>query len=137
MRGQVERLQSQSGTPASGPTLQTAAQQVPIDDPYRTPSASPASMRPKRELAVKGRPTPERPDAAVKMPPPPPAKRKPSQQTLGQKQYQAAVVQHSARTTRPLGGTAGRKSRNHCAESDHIEKKNMPGWKLKLFTFRV
>ena len=59
-------------------------------DPYRTPIASPASMRPKREFASKGKPSPEKPDAEVKMAPPPPRKRGPA--TVGMRQQQAAVA---------------------------------------------
>ena len=82
---------------ASRQAAQAAAAQVPNDDPYSTPSASPASMRSKRQLAAKGRPTPlaavKMHDAAVKMGPPPAYKSyKPTQRTRGQQQCQAAVT---------------------------------------------
>ena len=89
--------QPQGKAPASRPAVQAAAAQAPTDNPYKTPSASPASMRPRRQLAAKGRPTPEKHDAAVKMGPPPAPKRKPVQRTpthrtRGEQQYQAAVA---------------------------------------------
>ena len=57
--------QPQGKAPASRPAVQAAAAQVPTDNAYKTPSASPASMRPRRQLAAKGRPTPESVDASL------------------------------------------------------------------------
>ena len=80
-------------------------------DPYRTPIASPASMRPKREFASKGKPSPEKPDAEVKMAPPPPRKR--GSATVGTRQQQAAVLRvHAPRVWSPL--------RAHASASAHL-----------------
>ena len=74
--GQPQHMASVSRAAA-----QAAAAQVPNDDPYRTPSASPANMR-----MLAG----EKHGAAVNMGPPPPYKScKPTQRT--QQHNQAAV----------------------------------------------
>ena len=75
--GQPQHMASVSRAAA-----QAAAAQVPNDDPYRTPSASPANMR-----MLAG----EKHGAAVNMGPPPPYKScKPTQRT--QQHNQAAVT---------------------------------------------
>jgi len=75
--GQPQHMASVSRAAA-----QAAAAQVPNDDPYRTPSASPANMR-----------AGEKHGAAVNMGPPPPCKScKPTQRTRWQQHNQAAVT---------------------------------------------
>ena len=62
-------------------------------------------MRPKREFASKGKPSPEKPDAEVKMAPPPPRKR--GSATVGTRQQQAAVLRvHAPRVWSPLRARA-------------------------------
>jgi len=92
--GQPQHMASVSRAAA-----QAAAAQVPNDDPYRTPSASPANMRMLAGekygpaavyiLTAAG----EKHGAAVNMGPPPPCKScKPTQRTRWQQHNQAAVT---------------------------------------------
>ena len=85
---QAERLKSSVQAQGSG-----------VSDPFKTPTASPASMRSERQQGLKGKPSPA---SALAMPPPPRPKRRvpssaadekrqSSQLSLGQRQQQAAV----------------------------------------------